>query len=409
MLDICVPYGLNRSQQLQIDEERVRVRHHAPAAVDSLETSVRDQLTSPIDFPALSRAILPDDQIVIALDNDTPCAATLVKGVWDVMQARGVAPQNVTILRPSSGQLHRATDPRCELPEEIRDRITLAFHDPADEKHRAYLATTTNGERVYLARQLVEADFVLPVGAMTYDPVLGFRGTSSVLFPGLSTIDAIRKSQGQGHIELGPSDVRSLRQTIDEVGWLLGVQFTLQVIPAGRDRVSAVMAGAMESLFKRGQEQLSHNWHVDVDDHLDLVIVAVDAEAGNQGWSSVASALASARRLVKREGRILVLSDLADDLTAGLEMLRDSRTPRDALKPLRKAAPDDLVTATQVAQAVDRANVYLMSRLEDDLVEDLFMTPVGSDAEVARLIESCDSCAIIESAQYTYGAVQATV
>lgn len=409
MPKISVPYGVNNTLKLHVAVDRLTVHHRAPAAVEDLQLSIAEQLTSPIEFPSLSQAILPDDRIVIALDDETPCAATLVKGVWDVLQARGVLPQNVTILRPSTSQRDVVTDPRCELPDEARQRIELHFHDPTDEKRRAYLATTTSGERVYLARELVEAEFVLTIGAITCDPVIGFRGTNSVLYPHLSTAETIRKSQGQGHIELGPSDVRGLRQTIDEVGWLLGVQFSLQVLPAGRNRVAGVMAGGMEAVFKRGQDQTIHNWQVDVDEHLDLVVVAVDAESETSGWAAVAAALATARRLVKREGRILVLSDLEGELTPGLELLRDSRTPRDALKPLRETAPEDLVIATQIAQAADRANVYLMSNLEDDLVEDLFMTPIASPEEAGRLIDSCDSCGLIESAQYTYGAVRATV
>ncbi len=409
MFDITLPYGTNREFRFCIPRERLLVHHRAPAAVDDLVHAVCDRLTSPLDFPALSRALLPGDRIVIALDNGTPGAASLVRGCWDIMESCGVKAEDVLILRPQTERLGPVSDPRSELPDDVRQQMRLAVHDRADEKQRAYLATTNAGERVYLAREIVEADFVLSVGAIEYDPVLGFRGTNSVLYPSLSTADAVRKAHGQGHDELGPNDIRNLRQTIDEVGWLLGVQFTLQVVPAGRNRVAEVIAGAIESVFQKGKDTLAHNWQIDLDERPDLVIVAVDAEVERNGWSSVGSALATARQLVKREGRILLLSDLAGELTPGLEIIRDSRTPRDALKPLRHAAPEDLVIATQVAQAVDRANVSLISQLDADLVEDMFMTPIDSHVEAARLVEACTTCAVLESAQHTYGTVRATV
>ncbi|MCA9112747.1 MAG: DUF2088 domain-containing protein, partial [Planctomycetaceae bacterium] len=398
--------GAHEVFRCRLPADKVLIHQRAPEPVDDLASCIRDRLASPLDFPALSQALLADDRIVIALDHSTPCAAALVRGCWDVMEACGVDPANVLIARPSAKESGNAIDPRSELPDSVREQIRMVNHDPADQKRHAYLATTTSGERVYLAREIVEAEFVLSVGAVAYDPVLGFRGTNSVLYPGLSNAEAIRKSHGQGHDELGPNDIRNLRQTIDEVGWLLGVQFTLQVVPGGRGQVAEVIAGALEAVFQRGKDRLASDWLVSAEERHDLVVVGVDQEPEGDDWSAVGAALATARQLVKREGKILVFSDLGSPLTPGLELIRDSRTPRDALQPLRRAAPEDLVVATQIAHAVDRANVYLVSQLDDDLVEEMFMTPIVSAAEAIRLIESCKTCAFIESAQHTYGVVK---
>ncbi len=408
MLEISLPYGAHEVFECRVPAERVLIHQRAPEPIDDLPSRLRERLTSPVDFPALSQALLPDDRIVIALDHGTPCAPSLIRGCWEVMAACGVNPADVMIVRPSVCENCDAADPRSELPDDVREQIQLVYHDQSNEKQQAYLAATTSGERVYLAREVVEADFVLCVGTIAYDPVLGFRGTNSVLYPGLSNAEAVRKSHGQGHDELGPNDVRNLRQTIDEVGWLLGVQFTLQVVPAGRGQIAEVIAGAMEAVFQKGKERLTADWLVDADERPELVVVAVDRESEGDDWSSVGAALATARQLVKREGKILVFSDLASPITPGLELIRESRTPRDALQPLRRSAPDDLVVATQVAQAVDRANVYLVSQLDDDLVEDMFMTPIASSDEAMRLLETCQTCAFIESAQHTYGSVKAT-
>src|SRR5690606_2419387 len=97
---------------------------------------------------------------------------------------------------------------------------------------------------------------------------------------------------------------------------------------------------------------------------------------------------------------------LRGELTPGLELLQNSRTPRDALQPLRESAPEDLVAATQFARAADWAKVYLLSDLDDDTVEDLFAFPLSSVDEARRLIESADRMAIIASAQHVYADVR---
>ena len=61
----------------------------------------------------------------------------------------------------------------------------------------AYLAATKEGRRIYLNRLLTDADVVIPVGRLGYDPILGHRGPWSVLFPELSDRATIEAHRGQ--------------------------------------------------------------------------------------------------------------------------------------------------------------------------------------------------------------------
>jgi len=410
--DIELPFGVAGRLKCSLPAEKVLLYHAAPEPVDRLAERVRQCLRSPLDFPALSQTVLSDDRIIIALDADTPAAATLIEGCWDVFASVGVDPSSVTILQPESAAESADPDPRCELPPSVAGQMRRVRHDATVADDRAYLASTTSGERIYLSREVVDADFVLCVGTIAYDPLLGYRGTSSVLYPGLSTADAVRKSRGQGHDELGPDDIRSLRQTIDEVGWLLGVQFALQVVPAGRGGVADVMAGAGDAVFDRGKERLSEFWGIELDERPETVVVAVDAVGGDQGWAewaAIGAALETARQIVSRDGRVIVLSEAELALSPGLEMIRESRTPRDALQPLRLGVPDDVAAATQVAKAIDWANVYLFSRAEADLAEDLFMIPLSHPDDCRAILETSDSIAFVESAQYTHARLRVPV
>jgi hypothetical protein len=95
-----------------------------------------------------------------------------------------------------------------------------------------------------------------------------------------------------------------------------------------------------------------------------------------------------------------VLTELNAALSEGLQLIRDSRKPRDAMRPLREQSPPDLGAATALAKAVEWANVYLLSNLDPDLVEDMFMVPLANTEEVQRLIGGEDSIAIIGSGQH---------
>jgi nickel-dependent lactate racemase len=189
---------------------------------------------------------------------------------------------------------------------------------------------------------------------------------------------------------------------VDEIGWLLGVQFVLQVVPSGEGGVAEVIAGMSEQVLSAGKQRLAEHWRVDVQGQAELVVAAVDADAGGHGWKQVAAALDAARRIVARDGRILLLTELADAPTEGIEMIRDARTPREALRPVRELAKADRTEALQLATALDRANVYLLSKLPDDLVEDLFMVPVASVDEARKVMEGAEECVVIGSAQHVF-------
>ncbi|MDA1214219.1 MAG: lactate racemase domain-containing protein [Planctomycetota bacterium] len=406
---ISMTYGTEGRLSLEVDPERVVMSHGSVDEIPDIRLAVREALEHPLDFPPVVHAVVPGDRITIALDRHTPRSSEIIAEVWEMLDGRGVTAEDVFILQPVGLDGRRLSDPRSLLPESVRSLVRWGVHDPTDKSRQCYLASTSCGERIYLARELVDADFIFPIGEMTYDPVLGIRGTSSVFFPGLSTVEAIDKARGEGHWELGPEDDRPLRQAIDEIGWLLGIQVTLQVLSASGTGVAEVICGTLDAVGNAGRQALANHWRVEQDEHADIVVVAVDADAAGHGWQQVGQALETAQRLVSRHGTIVVLSQIEEMPGDGLKLLTGRRKASESLRTLRKQLPPDLVSTSQLIHAVDWARVYLMSRLPGDLVEELFVTPVETDREVERLLAGSGSISFIASAQHTFGHVGSTV
>jgi nickel-dependent lactate racemase len=405
-LSVVVSYGQRGRFECNLSTDRLVCCYLAPEPIADLEVELRTALAVPLDFPPLSRATVAGDKVVLALDRHTPQAPTLIAGVWEVLAAQGVEPKDVLIIQPISLSGPKLADPRIKLPVEIQSVVEWRIHDATDPKQQAYLATTANEERIYLDRSVVEADLVISIGQIGYDPIMGFRGTNSVFYPGLSSTAAVKRARGFGHQELSPDDERPLRQLVEEIGWLLGVQFSVQVLPARGDGVSAVLAGFEQSVRQRGRELLIQQRQVEIAKRAETVVISVDADAAGHSWDQIGSAVATARSLVKRGGKVIVLSELngaSSELSDGMQIVRSSGSPREALKPLRDLVPPDFLPATQIAQGADWARIYLLSRLDSGLVEDLFMTPLESEAEVSRLLALSESCAVIEGAQHAHG------
>ncbi len=397
-------YGDGQLFQIEIDVSRIEGRNRPSEPSADFAKEVRQQLATPLDFPPLEMAVVPDDRIIIALDRHTPGSAEIIATVWSIFERRSVKPKDVTILQPASWKSDKLADPRLALPDAVQKAMHWTIHDATDKKREGYLANSANGERIYLDREVIDAEFVLPIGAIGFDPLLGFRSAASAIFPGLSNIDAMAKARGQDHSELRPEDDRPLRQLQDEVAWLLGVQFGIQVLPSINGRPAGVICGALEPTTSAARDWLKQHWFVEQTRRCEIVVAAVDADAAGTSWEQFGAAIQTARNLVQRGGKIILLTNLSAEPTEGFRYLQQCGSPRETLKPLRLESPPDLIPASRLASAADWATVYLVSGLNSDVVESLCMTPLAP-AEAARLLDRGGSCVLLESAQNTFGYV----
>ncbi len=404
MTAISLEYGTTGCWEGEIAGDRLLLHHSGPSPLRDVRAAIRESLESPIEFPALHQAVVPGDRIVLVLDRNVPSAAEIVAEVCAVLQTAGVEPADIQVLQPASLTGPRPADPRRLLPAKSRVAVGWKIHDPTDPDAIGYLASSAGGERIYLAREVLEADLVIPIARLGYDSVQGRRHVMGAFYPGLSNTEAFTKSHGEGHSELGPDDERPLRQLVHELTWLAGIQMAIQVLPSGRRGGAArILAGQPDAVTQHGNTVLDDNWRVRIDERGATVIASIPTVEGDPvGWEQLGAALDAAYKLVEYEGRIIVLSDLAADPSPGVGMLRSFHSAREALKPLRQESPPDLVAASQIARAADWASVYLLSRLPSELVEELFLTPLEHEREATRLIAQCEGCLVLDGGQHTF-------
>ncbi len=57
------------------------------------------------------------------------------------------------------------------------------------------------------------------------------------------------------------------------------------------------------------------------------------------------------------------------------------------MREIRRENPRDALPALQLARALETSRIYLLSRLDPGIVEDLEMIPIGGADELARLAQ----------------------
>ena len=396
-------YGREAQFPLEVPPAVMAGTHYAPASIDDVAGAAATALAEPIDFPAFREAVVPGDRVVIALQPGVPSAAELIAAVWDVLVDRGVDPADVTILQPPRLDLRTEPDPRSALPEVAAEAISWRTHDALEESELAYLATSSSGERVYLAKALVDADLVLPIGLVEFDAVLGYQGTAGGLFPALSNLEAIKRHGAIAHAELTPDDSRTARVVADEVGWLLGVQFVLQAVRGSGSGLSHVMGGLSDAVFEEGKRLLRDGWRLELPQRADLVLASVDAGPVGTDWADLIRAADAASKLATRGGRVVLLSDLKagpGSLSDALAIIRESATIEEAQQVLPALKSVDQPLAMRLLRVLSRCELFVLADVASELAEALFFNVVESEDEVRRLLATADRIAVLEGGQH---------
>jgi lactate racemase len=401
MMHVSVKFQDERLD-FEIPEDRVVATWSAPVGMEPPQAieALRDALETPWDFPPLRQMIVPGDRVVIAMDSSMAHAGPILEVIGQILLGAGVEPDGVTVLTPTAGitGMDGAS---------IRG-ATLVVHDSRDRSQLAYLAATKEGRRIYLNRILTDADVVIPVGRLGYDPILGHRGPWSVLFPELSereTIDAYRgrlPTEAEGHI--GARARANLDESF-EVSWLLGSQFHLGVVP-GFAGPAAFVAGRENAVRERGIAALDRYWKLESDSRAELVVVGIGSPGTITSIDDLAEGVARACAMVQHGGKIVALSRAEGSIGPALQRLIAAEDPKHRAAALRgHEGDDDFIAAHRLARALAWADIFVLSGLDKDVLDDLSVVALDNPEQARRLVAKSGSCSFVSQAERTWALV----
>lgn len=382
------------SVELQVREVQEPLRSSAPEA--SLPELCRRALSQPLGVPELSRCVIPGDQVVVVVDAETPMLAEILLAVHEQLQLVPDGGVSLSLVLPPDPEGRSWEWLKESLPLHVQQQMKLVLHDPSDRTQVSYVASSAAGERIYLNRLVSEADLIITIGLIRADKELGFRGTSSSLFPSLSDKETsllVKASLTGGKNVEG----QSLRELVDEIGWLLGTQFTVQVIP-GPKGPATVLAGLPEEVFPTGCELIETTWSVSIEEEVPSVITSIPG--GPCAWKQFGQALQSVAEVVEQGGRIIVIADLDVPEGPAATLLRRSQDPEELLKPLRREPTQDSEEISQLIEASRKARIYLRSELPTELTEELGMFPLTNEEELQRLVTPLEHPLVVPFANF---------
>jgi len=395
-------YGTDSSVDLDLAEKSILADfgHPPEEPLGDLRAAVAAAVGEPLEYPALAQCTTPSDRVVLALDTGSPQAAQITAAVVEALVYAQVAPDGITVLSSRDIVDSRAGNPCRLIPEPTRSRITLATHDPTDRGQMGYLGATASAEPILLNRAIHEADLVLPIGCMRDDMSAGYFGIHTTVFPTFSDERTQLRFRTVRSLDPRRNHRERLAREVDEVAWLLGVTFSVQLVPGGGNSILHVVAGRSDAVAARARSLYDAAWKRSVPQQASLVVATIEGDSSQQTWENLGRALDAAVPLVEDGGAIAVCCELAAKPGPAVQWLAGGQSRGAVLDRIRKERPADTLPAAQLARALDHAKVYLLSRLEPSIVEELDMIHVAGGKELARLTGHHPSCILLANAPF---------
>jgi len=359
--------------------------------------AVQRALAKPLEYPPLDQATVRGDRVALAVDRGVPQVAEVVAGVVRALVAGPVLPEDITVVLAQGEGQPRQCAPTSRLDAALAEAIPVVHHDPSDLQSLAYLAASRDNRPIYINRHLFDADVVLPVGCVLPDGALGYLGVHGCFFPTFSDEATQRRFRSPRAAE---SEVhrRRHRQEADEAAWLLGIQMVVQVVPGAGDTIFHVLAGQPSAVADQGQCLCEGAWLRQVPQRASLVIVSIEGGQEAQTWDNFARALSTALEAVADDGVIVVCTDLRCRPGPALRRLASLDDDAAVLRAIYREREPDAVPASLLVEARSRSQVYLMSGLDEETVEELGVGYVRGEEELRRLARQHDSCILLANA-----------
>lgn len=366
----------------------------------SAPTSNSEAFLKPLELPRLAQCVVPGDRVCIVVDPDTPEVIRLLNEVRQQFLDTVSEELDFTILLPEDPSGEDWKWLTTSLPEDVATQTAIRLHDSKDDEQNRYLASTAGGERIYLNQLAIDADLIVTVGTITWDSVIGIRGTTSAIYPALSNSETMAESRKLSHVELNPAERHPRREVIDEIGWLVGIQFAVQTIPTCDGLSGQLICGAPEAVFAEGRKRLIEQYQIQHHIDADLVILTLAAVNDRVSWRDLGHALAAVSKLTDDDTRIAVVADLPTSSGAAWQMLQRCDEPTDLVKPLTLEPTPDATEIIQLIQTLRYSTVFLLSQLPSEIIENLGILPIENAAELQRLVDNAEQLAVIHGANF---------
>ena len=368
--------------------------------------AVREALKHPVGTPLLRDIVKPGEKIVIITSDVTrpmPSYKALPPVLEELKEA-GVSMEDVTCVFALGS--HRKQTPQEHeklVGAEAYAQIRCIDMDPSDCVH---YGTTSRGTPVDIFRTVAEADRRILMGNIEYHYFAGYSGGAKAIMPGVSTRSAIQSNHSRMVEDTscaGKLEGNNLREDIEEAAAMVGADFIVNVVLDEHKEIVYAVCGDMVKAHREGCRFLDRLYKKEIPGRADIVLVSQGGAPKDLNLYQTQKALDNAKHAVKDGGVIVLIGSCREGLGEKVfeEWMTGAPDAHSMIDRIQKDFQLGGHKAAAIAMVLEKADIYLVSELEDAFVKGIFMQPFATVQEAfEKAMQKCGQDASVIAMPY---------
>jgi nickel-dependent lactate racemase len=243
--------------------------------------------------------------------------------------------------------------------------------------------TTSRGTPVDIFRTVAEADRRICLGNIEYHYFAGYSGGAKAIMPGVSTREAIQANHSRMVLPeccAGALETNPLRMDIEEAGAMVGIDFIVNVVLSEHKEILRAVAGDPVKAHRAGCKFLDTLYRKELKEAADIVLVSQGGAPKDLNLYQTQKALDNAKHAVKDGGVIILIGSCKEGLGERTfeEWMTTAPTAHSLIERIGREFKLGGHKAAAIAMVLEKAEVDLVSELDDDFVRSIFLTPQPS-------------------------------
>ncbi len=373
------------TQTLECAEERVmgvllpKTFENMPSA----EAEIRRALHAPIGSPPIHELMSKGDTVAIVTSDITrPCPSyVLLPPLLEELENAGVEKQDITIVFAlGTHRKHTEEEIISLVGKDVYEQYTCI---DSDMDNCVEVGTTSNGTPLDIFTPVAKADKRICLGNIEYHYFAGYSGGDKAIMPGVSTTRSIQANHRMmiepkactGNISDNP-----IRQDMEQLENFLSVDFILNVILSPNKEIMKAVAGHHIKAHREGCQFLDSLYKFPLEQGADIVIVSAGGFPKDINMYQAQKALDNARYAVKEGGIIILLASCSEQYGSATfeRWIKNATSPAQIITDIHAKFELGGHKAAAIALTLQKAQVFCVSDMPDDICKSLFFTPFAS-------------------------------
>ena len=369
-------------QEVEVPEENLIGELHANDVPVELTgaAEVERALLAPIGSPRLCDLVHPGERIAVITSDITRPMPTykVMPALLDELYRGGVRPEDVTLVFAlGSHRRHTPAEQEKLAGERAYREIRCVDSDPDD---CVSFGVTSRGTPVDITRVVAEADRRICLGNIEYHYFAGYSGGAKAIMPGVSTRAAIQANHSrmvQPECCAGALETNPLRMDIEEAAAMVGVDFIVNVVLSEHKEILKAVAGDVTQAHREGCRFLDKLYRKELSEPADIVLVSQGGAPKDLNLYQTQKALDNAKHAVKDGGVIILIGSCREGLGERTfeQWMTEAPSSHSLIERIGREFKLGGHKAAAIAMVLERAEVDLVSELDDDFVRSIFLTP----------------------------------